>query len=238
MKQLSGSFFTNYSTSGDFTLKANRAGKNTACFAESFRRLSDVDRAKQKYSIYIYKAEGNNPYSEKGNATFLTKKELSTFIGSVKNVFPFTFKIEETDDYFLVHLKIDGLSIYHKFILTWVRYTYEYPFNVCCLYTMEMRKNPKYCYINTINLMHSISIQHCYMGGHAIINGFKNPKFYTYAQLAKRMKGQESLHGIHKSGKEYIPNYKAPSRDANRKSQLESWTTSKSTYVKYYKKCK
>ena len=238
LKRLSSSYYTNYSATGDFELKFDRDCKNTACFAESFRKLGQRENVSERYQIYIYKVDGGDPHAEKGNATFLTKEELHSFIGCVKNVFPFSYRINETNGYYLIDLKVSGPSINHKFILTWIRYTYEYPFNVCCLYTMDMRKNPKYKYINTINLMHSIAIHHCYMGGHSIIGTFRNPVFYTYGKLAQRLKGKESLHKIHDNGDYDLPRSKSVSYSPDREQQLKGRNVKNHTYVKYYKKCK
>lgn len=230
-KMLSTSYYTNYSTTGDVKLAINRHDKNTACFAQLYRELYDTQNI--NYQIYIYKKckEGR----ESGNTTLLTKSELYNFIKSAKNLFQFSFRIEEKKDYYIIHANLIGDEIHHKYLTTWIRYTYEYPYNICCLNVMQMRKTHMCDYINTPNLMHSYMMHYGFNCGHAIIKNWRSPELISYKKQKLALNKVHDLNKIHKECNIGMPARFKASYSENRNEQLEGWEDRAVTVIKYYK---
>lgn len=240
MAQLSLRYYTCYNAFGTFELKEGR-GRNTACFAEAFRYFNNYCNSKtvvdETYDIKIFKASGNSEYRTKGNATFLNKRELTLFINAVKNIFPFKCSIKETDDDFTVTVSLTQPQVCHKFLLTWIRYTYEYPYNVASLHAVAMRQTKKYDYINMINLVHTIMPFLGIVGAHSIIGGMRDNIFCSYAKLKKQMKGLTRIDEIYKKKKTFYPSHNYPSMSLSREEQILA-NKSIRKWVSYYKKCK
>ena len=116
-------FHTEYSSKGTLEKRMCRE----YCFGDVF--YHDLYQ-NNKYRIRIYKNLFGVDNGGKNNACFMTKDELSNYISIAKRIHDFKFKIENTDEeMFTVVLELDAPRIIHRYILTWIRYAYEYPFN-------------------------------------------------------------------------------------------------------------
>lgn len=231
LKMLSTCYYTNYSTTGDVKLAINRPYKNVACFQQLYYELHGKQTI--NYQIYIYKTPQAG-YKE-GNTTLLTKPELYNFIKSTKNLFPFSFRIEENKDYYIVHAKLTGDRIHHKYLTTWIRYTYEYPYNICCLNIMQMRKTHMCDYINTPNLMHSYMMHHGFNCGHAIIKNWRSPELVNYEGQKAALKNCSDLNRLHKECDIARPNRFTDCYSEDRNEQLKGWEDRAVKVIKYYK---
>lgn len=231
LKMLSSSYYTNYSTTGDVKLAINRPHKNAACFRQLYNELCGKQTI--NYQIYIYKE--CQPIGQAGNTTLLTKSELYNFIKSAKNLFPFSFRIKENKSYYIVHAKLTGNEIYHKYLTTWIRYTYEYPYNICCLNVMQMRKAHMCDYINTPNLMHSYMMHYSFNCGHTIIKDWRSPELVNYKKQRSAFKDCYNLNKLHQECNVSRPKHFKDCFSEDRNEQLEGWEDRAVKVIKYYK---
>lgn len=228
---LSTCYYTNYSTTGDVELAIDRPNRNVACFAQLYRELYKTQTI--NYQIYVYKVGSDG--QKRGNTTLLTKHELYNFIKSAKKLFPFSFQIEEQKDHYIIHAKLTGGVVHHKYLTTWIRYTYEYPYNICCLNVMQMRKTHMCDYINTPNLMHSYMMHLSFNCGHAIIKNWRSPELVNYEKQKIALRNHNDLNSLHRENKIKTPTYFANCYSANRNEQLEGWEDRAGKVIRYYK---
>lgn len=127
-----------------------------ACFGDltkhSFNLFQELN-----VRIIVYKGleMAKKTYS---NFCFLNKHEIENFIRSVKFVNPFKFKVSESEynnlECFIIDLYFERINrIPLLFILTWIRYIYEYPFSGTALDLMRLRKEGLFRGYSNVSLM-------------------------------------------------------------------------------------
>lgn len=144
------SYNTCYSSKGDFD---NEFVEGRVCFAPVFRFLEkNRGIVTNKYRIKIYKADNRHL----SNFCSLNKNEIKSFISLAKSVLPtFHCLVKEYDGYFMVSISITGNCLQHKYILTWVRYLYEFPYNLLLSDAIKFREKYK---LNNISLYNLINV--------------------------------------------------------------------------------
>lgn len=111
---------------------------DNACFAEYFRVLKDEQDYSNIVKVYIGKEPGFG--SERVNHTLLfNENEILQHVNVLTELIPnLRFSVTsgklpifgKNHDCYVISLDISGKKIIHKFVLTWVRYLYEYPYNI------------------------------------------------------------------------------------------------------------
>lgn len=184
-------FCTKYSSKGDINIRM----KTAACFGDIFH--SNKDKLKNKYTIKVYK---DGYINNDNNACLLDKKEISNHIKLIKKLVPsFRHKvIEEGEDGFTIILWINAKLIYHKFILTFVRYIYEFPYNMYLLEAHRLRKYYRNASIlNLFNLVKcTIKITDHGTDIHAIGSVHQDQLFMSTQKLKQRIKKACRLNDI------------------------------------------
>lgn len=116
---------TLFTAEGDYDLEL----RHRVCFADLFH----CDLKKEHYELYLIRDKSNAVVRRNQNFCFLSKKELRKHIYLARRLFPFTYDVKEIKydkmDAFKVIIDIDAPKFYHKYLLTWIRYTYEIPYN-------------------------------------------------------------------------------------------------------------
>lgn len=144
--------FSNYSNT--YTAKGtigNIYRTDAACFSDVFRSLVTRKDYDIVYTITINKNK-DLVLHNKNNYCFLTKQELHNHIRILKKLFDFSYSIKETEESYIVSAHLYGNSVTHKYFLTWVRYSYEYPYNVMCLDALNLYKQPEFKFVSKINI--------------------------------------------------------------------------------------
>ena len=116
-------FCTEYSSKGT----CDKAMGKEFCFSKVFYA---AQKQNNEYVIRIYKGFKEKYKHASNNICFMTKQELNNYISLLKKIHDFSFNIEEEEDRFNVNLKLNAPRVVHRFFLTWIRYSYEFPFNV------------------------------------------------------------------------------------------------------------
>lgn len=239
-------FHTEYSCTGDF----KRSMKASVCFAQVFGALGNAKNPSINYIIRIYPGLKVAKTKSWSNACLLTRQELKNHINQLKGIISFKAKIVnkkgENGDFFEVHLKLDKAPvIHHKLILTWVRYVYEFPYNVYLVEALKLRKEKLFMFDSVANLFNLVGSCMGLSGGHTIGYG-QEIGFLQRRELKARINEQHSLNSIYKNSY----NGETISTSINYKNKkltyydLEFWTNEElfqdrlSVYVEKYKKIK
>ena len=122
------SYATIYSTSGDDKLHLG----SRACFGSTLNYGGVVHD--MHYEIILIRDPKYALNCYKSNLCFLTKKEVKRHILLARRLFLFKYAVEECTyqnyEAFKVTLDLSANHFYHRYLTTWVRYLYEFPYNV------------------------------------------------------------------------------------------------------------
>ncbi len=238
------SFFTTYSAKIEGGIDVDL--ERQACFAQAFLDL-EGNRVKRKghYKIFINKNKKLVEDRSRNNYCFLTRKELCRHVNLLKKVMEVTFKVEEHDDYFTVIADIDGYCPAHKYMLTWVRYAYEYPYNVMCLDVNHARKEKEFRFVSKVNLFNVL----CKSGfselggGHSLVPTYgTNILLKTNSEIKTTLnKYYSSLHDTFKGYSRKVLNYENIDKhgiDTLDREEIEnSYNKRIGTYKRNYNEC-
>lgn len=177
------------------------------CFSYIFDSLVDV--CDNIYRVVVYKDDHFIKVTRGSNACFLSKTELSNHLRQLQSLYPFKFLITEdtrevnnqTLPYYIVtiHLK-DVPGLFHKYVLTWLRYTYEFPYNMILLDTYRLKRLPMFRFMSISNLFNIVSnCANTYVGnGHSISESFVHQPL-SKKELKERIKHVRALNAIYNS---------------------------------------
>lgn len=126
-------FCTIYSSKGSINKPKSRA----YCFSTIFYQGPNVQENEYMLEIYTDKYKNKDD-----NNCLLTEEQLITHIEEAKKFRNFEYSLSKKDNKYILNFKLNGPRMYHKVILSWIRYAYEFPFNVA-LYEAFKLKNTK-----------------------------------------------------------------------------------------------
>jgi hypothetical protein len=148
-----GSYYSGYNTKY-YTKKGSSFLINKSMGAPCFKEISYkfegyftkkdchyvviVDKAsKQRKSFY--------------NTCLFNKKEICWYLSQIKKLYPFKYSIEgePKDISYNINIDVKGTHLQHLFVLTCVRYLYEYPYNLGLYDALRYIQNN--CYGNAVN---------------------------------------------------------------------------------------
>lgn len=192
------------------------------CFA---RHIGPRNFQEGCYDLWILK--GLDPLKHNRNHCCLVdKKQIKSLIKSLQKIHPFLYSLKEEKckegDAYHLHIKIQGSYVQRLFILTALRYTYEYPYNVLLYEAFKLTKIPKFRFINIISLTSLINrVIYGYSPwgtGHALSPA---PKYASIGLMRKNLKTAERVHDV-------IPRYVGgKEKNNNKRITLEYWTDPK-----------
>ncbi len=148
-------FKVEYSCKGFFNIELSKS----ICFNVAFGKLSKLTHTiDEQYEIIIYKSLDYLRATHYSNYCLLSKKQLSKHLQQAIDIYQFDFKINSIKVNGIPAFKVtlilnkDCPILFHKYLLTWLRYTYEYPFNVLLLDAYKLKKEPRFKYTSIVNL--------------------------------------------------------------------------------------
>ena len=235
--------FLNYHTEYGCEGTINKKFGGGACFENIFR--CGLDYLDEKYLIRLYKKD-HILKDKKNNSCFVGIKEIKRHLKMISSLLVFDkykFKIEEKEDYFDVTLEIKADRLYHQYVLTWLRYLYEFPFNMILNDAKRMRKEKEFKFESLSNLF--VVISNCYtdiFDREIHLISWGSPRLLKNKQISERMKsliskGDRKLNHIYENrqGQKIIK---------GKLYDLKFWESEKNynkrlvEYKKSYKKCK
>ena len=148
---------TEYACSGDFNL----AMRVKVCFADAFHRLGDKESVSETYVIKVYK-QSTLKEENHSNMCYFTRKQIKNHIDQLKDLFPIRSSVIDVKGaekpHFVVTMRIENLpSMCHKYALTWLRYLYEYPYNMISYDAYRLKQDPKFRFESIANLFNLVA---------------------------------------------------------------------------------
>lgn len=156
-------YHTEYSCEGSLIYQTSDA----ACFSFIFDNVKS-DNFDIDYKVILYKGTKLSHKYNESNACLLTKQQIANHLKQAQSIYPFEFKITEIKEYpnfelddvfdiFEVNIKVKHVcASFHKYLLTWLRYTYEYPYNVLLLDTYKLKKEKCFRFTSIANLFNIV----------------------------------------------------------------------------------
>ena len=157
-----------------------------SCFSEIFR---GPNKQVNEYEIEIY---FNKHEDEDNNNCHLTTEQLVEFINEIKNVVYFEHALEKHEDKYVLKFKLDAPKIHHKLVLTWIRYCYEFPYNMIveeCFKLKNIHGFKRITFFNIFNIIGpSLNYSEHGTGIHVIGALWQFKKLISYKEIANKLK--------------------------------------------------
>lgn len=172
-------FYTYYSSYGDIDKDLSREW----CFSEIFDGDSSMCNT---YELYIYRYG----YKFNGdNNCLITKRQLIQHIEEIKKFHDFDYTIENINKGYKLQFTIDAPLMWHKIILSWLRYSYEFPFNITLYEAFKIKKKTDFKNETLLNLFNligaTIGCTRHGTGIHAIGNFYDFKKLISYKDFTE-----------------------------------------------------
>lgn len=153
-------YSTIYQASGDLVFE-NKKLVREACFSYIFRNVRNNKKQHIIYSIYISTDLSFIQENHENNFCILTEEQIRFHISYLRFISSFKYRITKKfiDDYpgFRIDLDLNAIGIVHKMFLTWIRYLYEYPYNLVLYDSFKLREEKRFIeksnYLNIVNFV-------------------------------------------------------------------------------------
>ena len=196
-------YCTEYSCEGSL----ERAMKESACFSYVFSEVKS--NSSVKYRIVLYMGTKYSAKQHKSNACIFTKQEVRNHLKLLKSLYPLQYSVRDyraKNGYkrLLVTLNIENTpATFHKYALTWLRYLYEFPYNVLLRDAYTLKKERTFRFESIANLFNLTLSCYCrnpreihQIPSNSIIQRLK------IADIKRRIKQVNLLHDIYEDGDE------------------------------------
>jgi hypothetical protein len=145
-------FCTIYSSEGDVEVYLGEH----ACFGDVFEGPTYQSNT---YNIHVYK-EFSLIKNAKSNGCFLDLPQVNKHLNYLHRICDVTFNVTEEVDrdllpYYKVEVNLSAHNLIHRFVLTWIRALYEFPY---CVYLPEVYKLKKFKAFEKINVFNILNI--------------------------------------------------------------------------------
>ena len=133
-----------------------------ACFSFVFNQI-DEGNVSEEYEVILYKGTAFSREHHNSNSCLFTKKQIRNHLKQAQGIYPFDFYITEAAKWrggysvFKIHLKLTNVpGMFHKYLLTWLRYMYEYPYNVILYDAYKLKKDPCFRFTSMSDLFNLV----------------------------------------------------------------------------------
>lgn len=145
-------FCTEYGSKGNTNINL----KQDACFSNVFYSEDNGIVQKNKYTVKLYKMGDWLNKKRQNNACLTDRTGIVHHLKILQSVFKFSYRLKEKKDHFVLTITLEGDLIYHKYMLCWIRYLYEYPFNVFLADAYKLKGVPGFKFESIINLFNLV----------------------------------------------------------------------------------
>ena len=127
------------------------------CFSNAFER----DCKSKYYELYILKGDADlKQYNS--NYCFWNKQEIKNHLRQIPKFCKFRYTVNDCvykkASAYRLNFYIDSDNrLVHKYILTWIRSLFEWPFNLCLLHARELHKLPEFKFESIVNLYNVVT---------------------------------------------------------------------------------
>lgn len=238
-------YHTEYSCKGAF--KKDMSAE--LCFSFIFRHTSEQNIS-EEYKVILYKGTDFSREKHNSNSCLFTKKQIRNHLRQAQGIYPFNFRITEVTNWdgynvFKVHLKLTNVpGTFHKYLLTWLRYMYEYPYNVILYDAYKLKKDPCFRFTSMSDLFNLVLA--CFneyaCDTHQIARWQVN-KTMLKRDIREKLKNIKVLNDIYDRLNNKVINNKIPNKDGDlTTSDFEFWESDdiferrrKPVYMNVYK---
>ena len=178
-----------------------------ACFGYVFSGVKN--NSSVKYQIVLYMGTKYSAEQHKSNACIFTKQEVRNHLKLLKSLYPLQYSVRDYRDKngykrILVTLNIENTpATFHKYALTWLRYLYEFPYNVLLRDAYTLKKERTFRFESIANLF-NLTLS-CYCRNPRDIHQIPSNTIIQRLKLAdikRRIKQVNLLHDIYEDGDE------------------------------------
>ena len=232
-------YYTEYSCKG----LLQRDMRSSVCFEDAFRALKP--KSTMKYKIVLYSGIDQAKYNHRSNACLFTKGEVRNHIKLLKSLYPIKYSVRDynrDDKRFLITLYIDDApGIFHKYALTWIRYLYEFPYNVLLRDAYILKKDSDFKFESIANIFNAVLAGYCntLRSVHQIPYNNSVVEKLKIAQLKEKInKSPSALNDIYqvcKEGSMCIPKQIQDFKVTDIEYWDEGYDERKPIYIKIYK---
>lgn len=145
-------FCTEYSSKGN----TEKPSAIELCFGTIFHSEGNGIEQENTYTIKLYKLGDFINKKRFNNALLMDKTGIIHHLKILQSVFKFSYHLKENEDHFELIITLKGDLIYHKYALSWIRYLYEYPFNVFLADAHKLKKVSNFRFESIINLFNLV----------------------------------------------------------------------------------
>lgn len=151
-------YHTEYSCKGAFEKEMDAE----ACFSFVFGQTGK-ENISEEYEVILYKGTAFSREHHNSNSCLFTKKQIRNHLKQAQGIYPFDFHITEAAEWrdgysvFKIHLKLTNVpGTFHKYLLTWLRYMYEYPYNVILYDAYKLKRDPCFRFTSMSDLFNLV----------------------------------------------------------------------------------
>lgn len=151
-------YHTEYSCKGAFEKEMDVE----ACFSFVFEQTGK-ENISEEYEVILYKGTAFSREHHNSNSCLFTKKQIRNHLKQAQGIYPFDFHITEAAEWrdgysvFKIHLKLTNVpGTFHKYLLTWLRYMYEYPYNVILYDAYKLKRDPCFRFTSMSDLFNLV----------------------------------------------------------------------------------
>lgn len=196
-------YSTIYQASGDLVFE-NKNLVGEACFSYIFNNVRNNKKQHIIYSIYISTDPSYIQENRENNFCILTEEQIIFHISYLRFISSFKYKITKKfiDDYsgFRIDLDLNAIGIVHKMFLTWIRYLYEYPYNLVLYDSFKLREDKRFIEkSNYLNIVNFVTTFYSNDWIHQIPKCHNIPKFITRKSFKDRLMKCDFLNDILKN---------------------------------------
>ena len=178
-----------------------------ACFSYVFKEVKN--NSSVKYQIVLYMGTRYSAEQHKSNACIFTKQEVRNHLKLLKSLYPLQYSVRDyraKNGYkrILVTLNIENTpATFHKYALTWLRYLYEFPYNVLLRDAYTLKKERTFRFESIANLF-NLTLS-CYCRNPWAIHQIPTNSIIQRLKIAdikRRIKQVDLLNNIYAEGDE------------------------------------
>lgn len=198
------SYSTIYQASGDLVFE-NKDLEGQACFSYIFRNVRNNKKQHIIYSIYISTDPSFIQDNRENNLCILTEEQIRFHMSYLRFISSFKYKITKKfiDNYsgFRIDLDLNAIGNVHKMFLTWIRYLYEYPYNLVLYDSFKLREEKRFIEkSNYLNIVNFVTTFYSNDWIHQIPKSHHNiPEFITRKSFKDRLMKCDHLNDILKN---------------------------------------
>lgn len=198
------SYSTIYQASGDLVFE-NKRLNGEACFSYIFRNIQRRIKQHIIYNIYISTDPRYIEEYHASNFCILTEEQIRFHISYLRFISSFKYRITKkfVDDYsgFKIELDLNAIGSVHKMFLTWIRYLYEYPYNLVLYDSFKLREEKRIIEkSNYLNIVNFVTAFYSNDRIHQIPKSLHNiPEFITRKSFKDRLMKCDCLNDILKN---------------------------------------